>query len=230
MQIKDLLLLVALNIAFVTNSFAQHKRVKIKNGIAINGGITQYDISTDNFITEKGDGFVGGLTATVDLPHKWYTVSYGMQFAENKVSIQGRPTTGTVVNFSDEALEYKIKVVQLAFLFHAKVFTPAVSIDLGPQLQYNSELELNDSRKEAYFLSGFDNLLAKDISKISQFNVNAIAGASAGIGNFRLRAQYSYGITNIFANLNNESLNAAPNDEKFEGHQQMLSFTLMITF
>lgn len=230
MQIKDLLLLVALSALFVTNSFAQHKRVKIKNGIAVIGGITQYDISTDNFMTEKGDGFVGGLTATVDLPHKWYTVSYGMQFAENKLSIQGRPTAGSAVNFAEESLEYKIKVVQLAFLFHAKLFTPAVSIDLGPQLQYNSELELNDSRKEGYFLSGFDNLLAKDISKINQFNVNAMAGASAGIGSFRLRAQYSYGITNMFAKLNSEGLDTAPNNEKFEGHQQMLSFTLMITF
>lgn len=230
MQFKQLLLLVAFSVLFVTNAFSQHKRVKIKNGIAINGGITQYDISTDNFEIKKGEGFTGGLTATVDLPHKWYTVSYGMQFSDNNFSIKGSPTAGTTVNFQDEDLEYNLKVVQVAFLFHAKLFTPALSIDVGPQLQYNSQLELKDSRKEGYFLTGFDNLLADDVTGVNQFNVNALAGASAGIGAFRLRAQYSYGLTNMFGKFNKDNLDAAPSDDKFEGHQQMLSFTLMITF
>ena len=229
MQIKHLLLVVGLSVGFVTGIFAQHKRVKIKNGIGIHGGITQYDISTDNFMTSKGNGYLGGLTATVDLPHKWYTVSYGMQFADNNFSIQGRPNVDSDVNFSSEDLEYNIKVVQLAFLFHVKVFTPVVSIDLGPQLQYNSQLELQDDGKKGYVLSGFDGLLADDITGINHLNINGLAGVSAGIGAFRLRARYSYGITNMFNELNKEDLNTAPSDEKFEGHQQMLSFSLMIT-
>ena len=31
----------------------------------------------------KGDGWIGGMSATVGLPHKWYNVSYGMQLSEN---------------------------------------------------------------------------------------------------------------------------------------------------
>ena len=73
MKFKHPFLLVALTACFVTNISAQ--AYKIKNGIAIQGGITQFDISTDNFVTKKGNGFIGGMAATVDLPHKWYTVS-----------------------------------------------------------------------------------------------------------------------------------------------------------
>ena len=91
-------------------------------------------------------------------------------------------------------------------------------------------MELNDRSKEGYFITGYDNLLANDVKDVNQFNVNVLAGASAGIGAFRLRAQYSYGITNMFANLNKKNLDTTPNDDSFEGHQQMLSFTLMITF
>ena len=93
-------------------SLGQHKRYAIKNGIGILGGITQFDITTDNFVTKSGSGFIGGLTATVDIPHKWYTVSYGMQLSENSIEISGRQTAGIA---TEEMLEYKLMTVQVAF-------------------------------------------------------------------------------------------------------------------
>ena len=64
---------------------------KIKNGIGLQGGITQYDILTDNFETKSGNsGFIGGMAASVDIPHKWYNVSYNIQFSQNHVEILGR--------------------------------------------------------------------------------------------------------------------------------------------
>nr|WP_321233952.1 hypothetical protein [uncultured Psychroserpens sp.] len=227
MQKKQFILLVALCIGFVTVSVAQHKRYAIKNGIGIIGGLTQYDIATDNFTTKSGNGFIGGMIATVDIPHKWYTVSYGLQFSQNTLEISGRPTLAAI---SPEQMEYKLMAVQVAFMLHVKLLSDNLTLDVGPQLQYNSELELEDSSQSNFIVDGFDALLAEDITKISQFNANGVVGASAGIGNFKLRATYSYGFTNILNKLNDENLTTTPDSEKFKGNQNMLSFALMITF
>lgn len=53
MKKPKLHLLVAVSILFVTLGYAQHKRYAIKNGIGIQGGFTQFDIITDNFVTKK---------------------------------------------------------------------------------------------------------------------------------------------------------------------------------
>ena len=224
---KRFLLLVVCFITFVTITSAQHRRYAIKNGIGIMGGITQFDITTDNFQTKNGSGFTGGMVATVDLPHKWYTVSYGLQFAQNSIEILGRPSTSTGPS---EQIEYQMMAAQLAFLFHVKILNDNLTIDLGPQLQYNSELELDDDSQEGYIIDGYDSLLAGEISDISQFNFNGVLGASAGIGNFKIRALYSYGFTNILNKLNDQSLTTTPSSEKFKGNQSMLSFVVMFTF
>ncbi|MCK8481754.1 PorT family protein [Psychroserpens algicola] len=227
MQKKQFIILVALCIGFVTTTIAQHKRYAIKNGIGIIGGLTQYDIATDNFNTKSGTGFIGGMIATVDIPHKWYTVSYGLQFSQNNLEISGRPS---VLATTQEQIEYKLMAVQVAFMLHVKLLSDNVTLDLGPQLQYNSELELEKDNQSNYIIQGYDSLLAEDISEISQFNANGVIGASAGIGNFKLRASYSYGFTNILNKLNDQNLTTTPASEKFEGHQNMLSFAIMITF
>jgi hypothetical protein len=72
-------------------------------------------------------------------------------------------------------------------------------------------------------------LFAEDLSNISNFNANGVIGASAGIGNFKLRAAYSYGFTNILGKLNDQDFNLN-NADRFEGNQSMVSFALMITF
>jgi hypothetical protein len=227
MQKKQFILLVVFCIGFVTILVAQHKRYAIKNGIGIMGGLTQYDIATDNFKTKSGNGFTGGLSATVDIPHKWYTVSYGFQFSQNTLEITGRPSLMTI---TEEQLEYNLMAVQVAFLLHVKLISDNLTIDVGPQLQYNGMLELDDDSKSNYIIDGFDSLLAEDISDISKFNANGVIGASAGIGNFKLRAIYSYGFTNILNKLNDQNLTITPSSEKFKGNQNMLSFVLMITF
>lgn len=226
MKFRLPILLVALTLCFVTTTHAQHTTYAIKNGIAIQGGITQFDINTDNFVTKKGNGFIGGMAATVDLPHKWYTVSYGMLLSENNLEISGRMTDDVAGN---EMIEYKMMTVQVGFLFHAKAIGGILSFDIGPQLQYNAKLELKDSENETYFINGYDALTAKDITDISQFNANGVVGVSAGIGAFRVRAQYGYGFTNILNKLNNSDLNTTGGKSKFKGNQELLSFTLMIT-
>lgn len=226
MKKTKLLLLVAVSIAFVTVGYAQHKRYAIKNGIGIQGGITQFDIITSNFVTKKNTGFIGGLSASVDIPHKWYNVSYNIQLSENNIDI----AAFSLSNPMEEFVEYKMFTAQLSFLLHAKLIKNNVTLDLGPMLQYNSDLELKDDSKKDYVVSDYDTLLTEDITKITNFNVNGAVGLSAGFGAFRLRAQYIYGFTNILGNLNDEDLNVGTNDNKFKGNQSMIAFTAIITF
>ncbi len=218
-------LLVVLTMGFVTNSLAQN--YQIKNGFGLSGGITQFDIITDNFATTKGDGWLGGMSATVSLPHRWYGVSYGMQLSENKISISGR-TSNT--DLTSQELEYKLFTAQLAFLFHIKIVDDFFTLDAGPVLQYNSKLELTDESQEQYMVSGYESLSATDISDISNVNFNGAIGLSAGLSHFRVKAQYIYGFTNILNKLNDQDFDLETNTSKFKGTQSMFAITAMITF
>jgi len=227
MKYKHRILLVAFTMCFVTIIHSQHKTYDIVNGFGVMAGISLYDIKTDNFTTKQGTGFVGGMLATLDLPHKGYTVSYGMQLSENNFEISGRTTDGVAGN---EILEYKLRAVQLGFYYHKKIFGDNFTIDVGPQIQYNGKLELKDETKEGYFINGYDSLIAKDIENISQFNVNGLVGASAGIGALKIRAQYIYGFLNILDKLNDKNLNVGNNTDEFKGNQTMLVFAVMFSF
>src|SRR5690606_14185782 len=90
MKYKSLTLLVAVLLCFVTKSFSQRGNYRITNGIGIFGGITKFDIATDNFVTQQGNGFLGGFSATVDIPFKWYNISYDIQLSENTVRSEER--------------------------------------------------------------------------------------------------------------------------------------------
>ena len=109
--------LVAICISFVTLTFAQGKTYKIKNGIGLQGGITQFDIITDNFETKTNSGFMGGMSASVDIPHRWYNVSYNIQLSQNHIDINASP----LLSLEEEYVEYKMFTANVAFLFHIKL-------------------------------------------------------------------------------------------------------------
>lgn len=223
----QLSLLVALMLCFVTKSVAQHKNYDIKNGFGIFGGITQFDIITDNFETTKGNGWIGGLSATVEIPHKWYNASYGMQLSENNFGIAGY----SVLDLTAKELEYKVFTAQIVFLWHAKLAGSYLTLDFGPMLQYNSDLELKDDAQELFLVKNYSVLTAKDITDISNFNANGVVGLTAGFSVVKFKAQYIYGFLNSLNALNsNNNLDLTGNNNKFKGNQSMLAFSAMITF
>lgn len=230
MQKRQLTLFVAIYIGFVTLTFGQHQRYAIRNGLGIFGGLTQFDIKTDNFNTESEQGYMGGMAATVDLPHKWYTVSYNIQLSQNYWNVYATPLL--ITNASDNNLvEYKLFTVQAAFIFHLKIVEDYITFDLGPMLQYNSNLELENEQQESYIVDGYNNLTAKDITDISKINVNGAASLTMGFRSFKVRGQYIYGFTNILNRLNKNNLDTSGGpSNKFKGNMGMWAFTAMIYF
>ncbi|NRD18554.1 hypothetical protein HNV08_00725 [Winogradskyella eckloniae] len=218
------ILSVVICVAFVTLSYAQRKNYKIKNGIGLQGGVTQFDILTDNFETKANTGYIGGMSASVDLPNKWYNVSYNMQLSQNHIDINASKV-GLLTN---EFVEYKMFTADISFLLHVKLISNNLTLDVGPMLQYNSELELKDESKEGYILTGYNNLFTEDIREISNFNANGTVGLTLGVRRLFIRAQYMYGFTNMLGKLNDKDFNISSN-EKFKGNQSLLALTLNIT-
>jgi len=223
MKNKQLTLLVALSMLFVTITQAQHKSFSINNGFGVGGGISFFNIKTDNFTTTKGNGYTVALAATVDIPNRWYNVSYGMQVSENTLEISGRMTDDVAGN---EQIEYKLMTAQLGFFYHAKVIGNNFTIDAGPQLQYNGDLEFKKSQQEGHYINGYDDLAASDITEISRFNINGAFGATAGFGPLRIRVQYIYGFLNMFEKLN-QNLSQNTN---FKGNPETIMLTAIFTF
>ncbi|RAJ17871.1 hypothetical protein [Olleya aquimaris] len=227
MKKLQFIVLVALTLGFVTKNFSQHGNYTIQNGFALGGGITQFDIITDNFKTTKGDGWIGHMSATVDIPQKWYNISYGMQLSENTLSLNGLASS---TSSTFQPIDYKVFAVQVAFLWHAKPFrTPHFTIDFGPMVQYNSDLELSNDNQEDFIITDLDTVLAKDVKELNNFNVNGAVGATLGFGHFKVKAQYIYGFTNILGAFNDSDFNQTLN-RQFKGNQSMLAFSAMITF
>lgn len=227
MNNKQLALLVAICICFVTTGFSQHANYHIRNGIAISGAITKFDISTNNFVTKQEDGFLGGLIATVDIPNKWYNMSFGMQLSQNNIGLSAKPNASSTTS---EFIDLKLLTAQVVFLGHLKIVEDYLTFDAGPMLQYNGKMELKDTSKSNYYLSNYEVLQVKDIYEISPFNVNAAIGASARFGVFSLKAQYIYGVTNILNKLNHKNLDTTGYNKRFKGHQTMLALGAMLVF
>ena len=225
MKFRQRILLVALTIGFVTLSHSQRRNYDIKNGFAIGGGITQFDINTDNFKTEQGSGWMIHASATGDLPHRWYNLSYGMQLSESTFGVLASDGTSAA-----EFLDYKVFTAQLALLFHIKAIPNLLTIDVGPMAQFNGKMALEDDSKENYIIEGYTNLLAEDIEDITPFNLNGAIGATLGFRFIKLRAQYIYGFLNSFEKLNSQDLDLGNNPEKLKGNMNMLAFTALITF
>ncbi len=223
-----LTLLVALLLCFVTKSFSQHRSYDIHNGIDITAAITKFNISTDNFITKENYGFFGSFAGMLDVSHRWYNISFGLQFSENKLGVSGRPT---MLSTEEEDIDFKLLSVQAALLLHIKFLEYSrLTLDVGPAFQYNDKLQLKKTIHQSYYINGYDNLLANDIRGISQLNFNGIAGVSAGYRAVSLKAHYVYGFNNILEKLNSKELDTSGGESEFKGHLNMLVLGIMFTF
>lgn len=228
MKNRHFFILVALCTCFVALVQGQIRSYDIVNGFGIQGGITKFDIITNNFETQSEIGWLGGMMATVDIPNRWYNVSYSIQFSENNIGIFGR---SPLISLDDEPIEFKMYTVQVALLANIKIIGSNLTLDVGPMLQYNSELEMKNKSQADYILTNYNSLTADEIKGINQFNFDGMVGATAGFDSFKVRVQYIYGFTNALNKLNSKDLDTSGSSEtSFKGNQSILAFTAMFTF
>ncbi|SEP92150.1 hypothetical protein SAMN05444005_103200 [Flavobacterium urocaniciphilum] len=215
-KMKKFLVLVC---ALFSISILAQSGYKDSNRIGIGGGLTQLNISTNNFTITPETGWIGGFHVRGNFYNNWQ-MSFGMFFTDINFSVQ----TKKLVSVVDT--NYKLSAVQIYLMPGYVVSQNHFNIEFGPVLQINDKLKI-DKEDENNILVDQPTLTAKDITDVTKLNANIYAGINVGITNLRLRLGYQYGLNNFFNNLNNNTKVPALS-EKYKGHIGMISGQLTI--
>lgn len=219
------------NLTFVTlaifflNSLNAQRIEESYNRLGILGGYTLFDINTTDLITKQTGGFMAGFTTRGSLRNE-FDLIYGITFFNNKIDISGRGLNVNDGTVDQEFIPYTIQAVQINFLGSLNIIRHHLSIEVGPILNVNGKMKLDNSNYENYILDGYTLIKAADIQDISKVNARVMGGISAGLEGFRLMFQYQYGITNMLKNLNDLNLE----NNEFQGNSNTLIFGATIYF
>lgn len=215
-KMKKFLVLVC---ALFSMSILAQSGYKDSNRIGIGGGLTQLNISTNNFSITPQTGWIGGFHVRGNFYNNWQ-MSFGMFFTDSNYSVQTRKLVSVVDT------NYKLSAVQIYLMPGYVVSQNHFNIEFGPVLQINDKLKI-DKEDENNLLVDQPLLTAKDITDVTKINANIYAGINVGFTNVRLRLGYQYGLNNFFNNLNDN--NKVPQlSEKYKGHIGMASGQLTI--
>lgn len=207
---------------FIFSSALAQRNYDEYNRIGVQGGISLFDITTSDFVTEQRTGFGAGFTSRGSFRNN-FDLIYGLTFFSNSVGILGSEN-GTGVNM--QSIEYTIPSVQINFLGSYNIVKHHFSLEFGPILNVNGKMKVDSARFENYILDGYSTLRAQDIQDISPINFNVMGGATVGIESFRLSAQYQYGVSNMFRKLNDTNLEGG----NFEGNSSTIVIMAVVYF
>ncbi|CAM3341088.1 outer membrane beta-barrel protein [Aequorivita lipolytica] len=219
MNLKNLIFATFFLFVF-QQTFAQ-RNYEGYNFFGLQGGITFFDIHTDDLVTEQREGFTAGFTTRGAFRNN-FDLIYGLSFQSATVGVEGRESFGT----KTQNIGYTIQGVQLNFLGSYNIIVKHLSFEFGPVFDLNGKMKLDDSKFEGYILTGYKKLTAKDIQEISRFNVRLAGGLTAGLEHFRISAQYQYGVTNILGGLNSKDLE----NDNFKGNSSTIIVAGVIYF
>ncbi|WP_146743705.1 hypothetical protein [Aequorivita sp. CIP111184] len=212
------LIFVSLCLFFFQQTFAQ-RNYNSYNFLGIQGGITFFDIQTDDLVTKQKEGFTAGFTTRGAFRNDFDLV-YGLSFQSSTVGVEGS------LGIDKQDIGYTIQGAQINFLGSYNIIVKHLSIEFGPVFDINGKMKLDNDKYENYILTGYEELKAKDIQEISRFNVRLAAGLTAGLEHFRISAQYQYGVTNMLGKLNDRGLE----NKDFEGHSSTIVIAGVIYF
>ncbi len=184
-------------------SFYQSNAQRNYNGynlLGIQGGITFFEIQTEDLVTEQRQGFSAGFSTRGAFRNN-FDLIYGLSFHNSTIGVEGKSLLG-----SPENIGYSIQGVQLNLLCSYNLIMNHLSFEIGPVVGLNGNMKLDNNKFENYILSGYNTVRAKDIQDISKFNVALAGGITSGFEHFRLSAQYQYGLANMLAPLNGKGL------------------------
>lgn len=205
MALKNVI--IAILFLLVFQHMDAQRNYKGYNLLGITGGVSFTGIETDHFVVKRGTGFSGGFTNRGAFRNN-FDLIYGINYQNSKLAFEARKLDNV------QYLNYTIQGAQIKFLGSYNIVVKHLSLEFGPIFNINGKMKLDQKSQEDYVLSGYERLTAKDIEDISKFNVLLAGGLTAGLENFRLSAQYHYGLLNTFAPLNSKELER--ND--FKGH------------
>lgn len=211
-----IILTLALAILFVSISQVQAQRnFKEFNVIGVSGGLTLYDINTDDFITTSRESYMLGFQMRGNVYNN-FDMIYGIAFYDTKIGISASslPAGG-----NKEVLDYNMQSAQISVLWGYKIIKEHLSVEAGPVLNVNGKLTLKDTPFENYIVDGYTTLRAIDLEDVSKVNFHLAAGLTAGFRNFRIFGQYQYGVTNVLNKLNSQNLE----NDNFKGNSSLLT-------
>lgn len=212
MSLKNILF-VTLSLFIVSFSSAQRNYDQF-NHLGILGGVTLLNIDTPNFDTQQGEGFMIGFT-TRGAVYNQFDLIYGVSFLQTEIGIRGRDITGQSNNGQSRYIQYKMQSAQINFLGSMNIIRKHLSLEFGPVLNVNGKMKLKNSEFSEYTINGYTDLKADEIQNVSRVHFYAAGGITAGLENFRLMAQYQYGVTNFFGRLND--LEIEQDEQTYEG-------------
>lgn len=203
---KKLIVIVTFFLSGYT--FSQYDN-KDSNRIGIGGGITQFNISTDNFKTIAKPGWIAGLHVRGNFYNDFQMI-YGIQFMESKFALN------TIKAGTAQETEFKYSGVQLILMPSYTIIENHINIEAGPVFQLNDKLKIDNS-DQTNILVDQPTLKAKDILEVSKFSAAIYSGVNVGITHARLRLGYTYGLTNMFGGLNGNN-NVPQLSNSFKGN------------
>ncbi len=208
------IIFVSFCLFFFQQTFAQ-RNYEGYNFLGIQGGLSFFDIQTDDLVTKQKEGFIAGFTTRGGFRND-FDLIYGISFQSESVGVEGSSPLGS----DTQSIGYTIQGAQINFLGSYNIVMKHLSVEFGPVFSINGKMKLDRDEYEDYVLTG------KDIQDISRFNVRLAAGLTTGLEHFRISAQYQYGLTNMLGGLNGNDLE---NDD-FKGNSSTIIVSGVIYF
>lgn len=220
MSLKKLLF-VTLFFLFIQHTQSQHNYDSY-NRLGLTAGFSLFDLNTSDLTTSQGTGFMMGFITRGSF-YNQFDLIYGISFLNNKIEILGSNPSNPL---DTQNIDYTIQGVQVNFLGSYNIVRHHLSIEFGPVLNINGKMKLNSDVLENYILDGYTALKAKEIQEISKVNFHIATGITAGLENFRLSAQYQFGLTNTLNKLNDKDLEYSD----FDGKNSTIFLSVVVYF
>lgn len=205
---------------YMQHSFSQ-RNFQHYNFLGIQGGLTIFDIKTEDLVTAPNSGFTAGFTTRGAFRNNFDLV-YGINFQSVSLGVEGNDIKGS----KTQNIKYTVQGAQISFLGSYNLIVKHLSLEFGPIFSINGKLKLDDETFKDYILTGYDNLAAGKIEGISRFNALLAGGITVGLEHFRLQGQYHYGLTNMLGNLNDNGLEKTD----FKGNSSTFLLSAVVYF
>lgn len=218
---KNITLLAIFIFAGITQVDAQ-RNTKEFNVIGVSGGLTMYDIKTDDFTTTSRESYMFGFQMRGNVYNN-FDMMYGISFYDTKIGVSA---SSAPVGGNKEVLDYNLQSAQISVLWGYKIISEHLSIEAGPVLNINGKLTLKDTQFENYIIDGYTTMRAIDLENVSVVNFHLAGGLTAGFRNVRVFGQYQYGVTNMLNKLNNQNLEK----DNFKGNSSLITVGVTVYF